>query len=363
TKSLINNHFTEIMNSISMAKCNFKHYISKNNFSLLELKNISEMLTQENFDLFIVFGGAKACNVAKYFSNVFCVPYMVCPSACSSVGYFSNICINPYDSTKSFVCDYAERIYICDAVIRTCPNRLVKQGVFVILSMEELLAAIAIENILFDRHIDFKEIANILERLKKEIKTIMIGDGDQKIKLMDMLIELAYNLEDIDVFKSSTFNLYCILNKILEFSNDCIGAGEVYLIASKALLLCYINLFNQKKILQLEVPNFKKLIKNIKKYAIFCKKINNFSFFKQILLSRELITRTNNLKEEFCYQCKKRLEEHQEILNIVKMYDNVFTYQSPRLNDVFTAINILPFVCENNYIVSMMGAMGYINAF
>lgn len=363
TKSLINNSFTEIMNSISMAKCNFKHYIAKNNFSFCELKNLSEMLTQESFDLFIVFGGAKACNVTKYFSSIFCIPYFVCPSACSSVGYFSNICVNPYDSTKSFVCDYAERIYICDAVIRTCPSRLVKQGVYYILSMEEFVASASIENILFDRHIDFKEVSNIITKLKKEIKSIMSGDADQKIKLMDMLIELAYNLESINVFKNATFNMYCILNKIFEVSNEIVGAGEVCLISSKVLLLGYINLFGQKKIGQLELPNFKKVIKNIKKYAIFCKKINNFTFFKRVLSSRELITRTNNLKEEFCYQCKKRLEEHQEILDIIKLYDNVFTYQCPNINDVFVAMNMLPYVCENNYIVSMIGAMGYVNAF
>ena len=363
TKSLVNSNFTEILNAVSLAKCNFKHYVAKNNFSFVELKFISELLTQESFDLFIVYGGAKACNVTKYYSSIFGLPYFVCPSACSSVGYFSNICINPYDSTKSFECDYAERIYISDVVIRTCPNKLVKQGVYNILAMEELLASATIENILFDKHIDFKNILKIIEKLKSEIKTIMSGESEQKLKVMDMLIDLAYNLDSIDIFKNSAFNLYCILNKVFETSNEYIGGGETYLIASKMLLLCYINLFSQKNIKQVELPNFRKIIKNIKKYSIFCKKINNFSFFKQVLSKKELITRTNNLKEEFCYQCKKRLEEQEQIIEIVKLYDNVFTYNSPRLNNVFLAMNVLPYVCENNYIVNLLGAMGYVNSF
>lgn len=363
TKSLINNNLTEIMNSISMANCNFKHFVAKNNYSLNELKKIQEILTSETYDAFIVFGAGKACNVVKYFSSVFCIPYIVCPSACSTTTYFSNICINPFDSTKSFVCNYPEKIYISDSVIRACPTKLTKQGVFHILSIHELISATVIENILFDKHIEVGDLTKILDKLKNEIRTIMTGDNDQKLKLMDMLIELAYNLENVDMLKNSTFNMYCILNKIFEERNEPIGSGELLLICSKVLILSYIKLFEQKKINQVEFPNFRKIIKNIKKYAIYCKKINNLAFFKQILEQKELITRTNNLKEEFCYQCKKRLNEQQEILNIIKLYDSFFTYQAPKISYVFSAMNMLPYVCENNFIVSLIGGMGLVNAF
>ena len=105
TKSLTNSHLTEIMSAISMAGCEFKYFVAKHNYSLDELKALSEKLTMENFDLFISFGAGKACDVTKYFANIFNVPYFVCPSACSNISYFNNICINPYDSTRSFLCD------------------------------------------------------------------------------------------------------------------------------------------------------------------------------------------------------------------------------------------------------------------
>ena len=103
-------------------------------------------------------------------------------------GYFSNICINPYNETKSFLCDYPERVYISERVIKTCPRVLVKQGVFSIVSMFEVVTSNSIENILFDRHLDLSNISKIINKLKNELYDIMSGDLDVKLKLMDMLI-------------------------------------------------------------------------------------------------------------------------------------------------------------------------------
>ena len=347
TKSLVNSHFTDIMNSISLANCSFKHFVAKNNFSENELKTITDIISQESFDLFVVFGAGRATMVTKYFANIFCVPYIICPSACSNVCYFSNICINPYDSTRSFKCDYPERIYISDAVIKTCPRNLTKQGIFHIMALEELIAISTIENILFDRHNDYSNICSVIE----------------KLKLMDMLIEVAFYLDNIDILKNSTFNLFSIMQKIFEYNNDFVGSGEAYLLASKTLLLCYKKFFDQKNIKQLEFPNFQKIIKNIKKYSIFYKKINNFSYFKEILSKKELIIRINNLKEEFSFQCTKRIQNQENMLSIIKLYDGIFSYETPQMSNVLSAVNVLPYICENNYVVSLLGGMGYINAF
>lgn len=363
TKSLTNRYLTEIMNSVSLANCSFKHFIAKNNFSIVELRNLSELLTQENFDLFIVFGAGRACNVAKYFAHIFCLPYWVCPSACTNISYFNNVCVNPYDSTRSFVCDYPERVYISEGVIKTVPRKLVKQGIFFVMAIEEYVNIAIIENILFDKHIQVDEIQRILNKLNKELKGILSGDIDQKLVLMDILIDLAQQLKDVDFFKLSSFNLFCILQKIFSENNEIIGGSEIFLLASKTLMQCYQNLFMQKKIKQLEFPNFLKIVKNIKKYSIFYKKINNFSHFNDILSKKELLVRLNNLKEEFLYQTNKRLEEQNNMLETVKQYDNIFTYQIPQTKSLFSAVNILPYVCDNNYIVLLMGSIGILNAF
>ncbi len=363
TKSLVNPHLTEIMNMISVSGCNFKHYIAKNNFSNFELKQISELLTLENFDLYVVFGAGRATMVTKYFANIFCVPYIVCPSACSNSSFFSNICINPYDSTRSFKCDYPQKIFINESVMKTMPRKLLKQGVFFIMAIEEMLAMSTIENILFDKHNDMSQINKIITKLQKEIKGIMSGDVDSKLILTDIIIDLSYELDKVDIFKSATFNLYTIMQKIFLNSSEITGSGEIYLLASKTLLLCYKNLFMQKKIKQLELPNFPKIVKNIEKYSIFYKKINNFAYFNEILSKKELLTRLNNLKEEFLYQCNKRIEEQDNLLDVVKNYDDIFTYQTPLLSDVFTAVKVLPYVCENNFIVDLMGGLGLVNAF
>ncbi len=363
TKSLVNAHLTEIMNMISLSGCSFKHFIAKNNFSNFELKQISDLLTLENFDVYVVFGAGRATMVAKYFANIFCVPYIVCPSSCSNSSFFSNICINPYDSTRNFKCDYPDKIFINESVVKTMPRKMVKQGIFFVMAMEEMLAMATIENILFDKHNDLSAMHRIINKLHNELKDIMSGDVDSKLILMDIIIDLSYELDKIDLFKFATFNLYTIMQKIFDNSNELMGSGEAYLLASKTLLLCYKNLFLQKKIKQLELPNFPKIAKNIEKYSIFYKKINNFAYFNNILTKKELLTRLNNLKEEFLYQCNKRIEEQDAMLEIIRKYENIFTYQIPQISDVFTAVKVLPYVCENNFIVDLMGGFGFVNAF
>src|SRR5574344_75620 len=104
TRKLVGIYLTEIMNSVCQSKSSFKSFVAKNGFSTEEMGQISEMLTCENFDLILVFGSNRATNVAKYYSSIFSLPLIVCPSACSTLSYFNNICINPYDETRSFIC-------------------------------------------------------------------------------------------------------------------------------------------------------------------------------------------------------------------------------------------------------------------
>lgn len=363
TKSLVNSNLTEIMNAISFAKCSFKHYIAKSNFSDNELKSITNIVSDENFDLYIVFGGVRATMVTKYFANIFNVPYIVCPSMPSGIGYFSNICINPYDSARSFLCEYPEKVFISEVVIKTCPKKFVKQGVYFILSFEEYIATCGIENILLDKHYDCTQFENIISKLKKELKGIMSMDIDEKLKLMDLLIDLANECSKIDLFKNSVFNLYTIMQKVLKDNNEFLYGGECYLLSSNALLCMYTNFFKQKDIKRLEMPNVEKLVKNIKNNSIFYKKINNISFFNDILNKKELLIRLNNLKEEFYFQCNKRLNEQNKMLDIIKSYDNIFVLDSPQIKNVFTAINVFPFITENNYVVTLMGGLGYFNKF
>ncbi len=363
TKSLVNSNLTEIMNAISFAKCSFKHFIAKNNFSENELKLITNLVSDESFDLYIVFGGVRATMTTKYFANIFEVPYIVCPSMPSGIGYFSNICINPYDSARSFLCKYPEKVFISEVVIKTCPKKFVKQGVYFVLAFEEYVATCNIENILEGTHYDFSPIESIIEKLTKELKDIMSMDVDEKLKLMDILIDLGYECSKIDLFKNAVFNLYSIMQKVLKDNGEFLYGGECYLLSSNVLLCMYSNFFKQKEIKRLEIPDIEKLVKNISKYSIFYKKINNLSFFNKIVNKKDLLVRLNNLKEEFYFQCNKRLSEQNKMLDIIKSYDNVFVFNSPQISNVFTAINVFPFITENNYVVMLMGGLGYFNKF
>ena len=363
TKSLINNNFTEIMNSTSLAGLYFETFVAKNNFSEFELRNLSEILTQTNFDILIVYGGGRASDVAKYFANIFCIPFFMCPSACSTFAYFTNVCINPYDPTRSFTCDGAERVYIAESAIKTTPRQLVKQGVYSIMGTLEMICMATIENILFDKTTNYGELNKCLLKLKKELPEIMSGEIDSKLVVMDILIDVANCLTKVDMFNISSFNLYLLMQKIVTENSQVIGGGELLMLSTKTLLECYKNLFMQKKIKQVELPNFSKIAKNVQKYGIFCKKINNFAYFSQILSKNELLIRLNNLKEEFLFQTNKCLNFLEEFTAIIKKYEEIFTFDSPNFSNIFTATSLLPFVCNNNYVVSLMGGIGILNNF
>ncbi len=363
TKSLINSHLTEIMNAVSTAKCSFSHFIAKNNFSESELRSLVNLMSDKNFDLFIVFGGVRATMVTKYFANIFCLPYFVCPSIPSGIGYFSNLCINPYDSTRSFVCDYPTKIYISEAVIKSAPKKYVKQGIFFLMSYEELLAIGDIENILLGKRNNYDDISSVLKKLKCELKYIMTMDSDAKLKLMDIIIDMAYYVSKLNFDISSVFNLYCIMQKVIQKQNQNIYGGEGYLLASKTLLTMYQNFFKQKSIKRLDVPNVPKIVKNIKKYTIFQKNINNLSFFNEIFAKKDILIRINNLKEEFYFQCNNHIQEQNKMLDVIKSYDKFFLTEQLTIKDIFTSINIFPFVTQNNFIVNLMSGMGFVNNF
>ena len=287
----------------------------------------------------------------------------MCPSACSTFAYFTGICINPYDSSRSFVCDGAERIYIAESIIKKTPRFLVKQGVYSVIAMLEMICTSTIENVLFDKTTNYSELHKCLLKLKKELPEIMSGEVDSKLILMDILIDVANCLQSVDMFNVSSFNLFLLMKKMATVNGQVIGGGELFMLSTKTLLECYKNLFMQKKIKQLDLPNFPKIAKKVQKYSIFCKKINNFAYFSQILSKNELLVRLNNLKEEFLFQTNKCLKFLDEFTEIIKSYEEIFAYDTPSISDVFTAISLLPFVCSNNYVVSLIGGMGFVNNF
>lgn len=361
TKSLSGKHLTDIINAVSMAKCTFKHFISKNNFSAIELKEISDKLIKENFDIIIVFGAGRATDVAKYFAYIFNVPYLSCPSAPSSVAYFSNLCVNPYDSTRSFIADVPERIYIQESVIKKAPKQLVKRGICFVLGFYEQLVCVNIENILFDKNTDVNEIKKVINKVENELTNLLTGNDDSKLVLLDALIDLSFCTREMDYFKNSCFNLCFIISKLAGENGEMVGGGEAFVLASKMLLTSYLQMFSNKKIEILELPDFVKIEKSIKLKNVFVKRVNNLNHFKKIFKNKSQIQRINNLKEEFYFQCQKRIENLNSSLSKINLYTTILNNKTISADICLTAVSLLPYITENNYIVNVLGGMGVLN--
>ena len=361
TKGVSSKFITEVVNALSVAGCEFYQFIAKHHFDAKELDILSNMFIEKQFDLVVVLGAGKATDVAKYFANVFNVPYIVCPTAPSNIAFFSKLCVNPYDSSRSFFADEPERIYISEVCIKKAPRQLVKQGVCFVLSFYEFIVASMIDNILFDKNNDVSGIRKVLEKLQKNITDILTGDDDAKLQLMDYIIDIGFFFRNYNFFNLSCYNLYFILEKISIENNKQIGAGEALLVCSKILLECYKTLFVQKNIELYDFPNYEKIAKKVEKYGIFCKKINNFAYFNKICENKQLFERLNNLKEEFCYQCQKRMQELKNNLLKLNQYSQSSNCDKINLNYCLEAISILPFISNNNYIVSVMGGLGIFN--
>ena len=361
TKGVSSRFITEIVNALSIAGCEFYQFIAKHHFDMQELKILSDMFIEKQFDLIVVLGAGKAIDVAKYFASVFNLPYMVCPTAPTNISYFSKLCVNPYDSTRSFFAEEPERIYISEPCIKKAPKNLIKQGICFVLSFYEFMVSTIVDNILFDKNIDTSAVRKVLEKLQKNIDDILTGDDDSKLQLMDYMIELGFYFRQYNFFDLSCYNLYFILEKISSENGKQIGSGEAMLVCSKMLLESYRTLFVQKNIELLDLPNYEKMSKIIEKYGIFCKKINNFAYFDKICKNKQLLERLNNLKEEFFYQCKKNIKELEKDLNKLQNYNKFTSSDKINLAHCFSAISVLPFVSNNNYIVSLIGGIGALN--
>ena len=361
TKGVSSKHITEVVNSLSLARCEFVQFISKHHFDNAELKTISDLCLQNMFDLIVVLGSGKSVDVAKYFANVFNVPYFVCPTAPTNISYFSKLCVNPYDSTRSFYADEPERIYISEMVIKKTPKHLIKQGICFILSFYEYIVSVGIDNILFDKNVDTTGVKKVISKTENELDDLLTGDDDAKLSLMDFLIDLGYHFRDADFFAMSNYNLFFVLNKISAEQEKNIGCGEMMLVCSKMLIESYKKLFAQKTVKRLIFPDYEKIAKKVKKFNIFAKKINNFLFFDEICENKKLLERINNLKEEFCFQCTKRGAELALSLDKVAKY-NKFTYGDKLdIDNCFEAMSVVPFVTKNNFLVSLIGGIGMLN--
>ena len=77
--------------------------------------------------------------------------------------------------------------------------------------------------------------------------------------------------------------------------------------------------------------------------------------------NKQLLERLNNLKEEFFYQCKKNIKELEKDLNKLQNYNKFTSSDKINLAHCFSAISVLPFVSNNNYIVSLIGGIGALN--
>lgn len=360
TKSLAGKYLTEIINSVSMAGCEFFHFVAKNNFSKKELCDLSEKMIDKNPDLIICLGAGKATNVARYFSSVWDIEYFVCVSSPSSLTYFGNLCVNPFDSSRSFNAKFAEKIYIQESIIKTSPRHLVKQGVYSILAMQLCTLEMKLDHMLVSFGIKNNEINHVYERLKNELMDILTGDDDSKLVLMDLLIELGYCVQELNLNNCSLFNYYCVLSKMLDEKNKVYSAGELLLLCSKTLIQTYESMFKKKKIERYFYPDFVKISNIIESNNIFTKKIKDFNFFNQAYNQR-LLQRMNNIKEELCYECNTLKKDLENTIKRIKFFEKAIVSGEVGFENVFSALQVLPFIHETNCVLDVAGAIGLLN--
>ena len=118
SKSILADDISCILNSVFCGSESVSHYVVRNNFDKFELNDLAKKIEKNNYQLIIVFGGGKCCDVVKYFAYKNNLPYIVCPSSATSLAFFTSYCVNPFDQTKSFYAKMPNKIFIQEAVIR-----------------------------------------------------------------------------------------------------------------------------------------------------------------------------------------------------------------------------------------------------
>lgn len=362
SKSVPAENVTQLLNSLFCGSEYVSHFVSRQNFSNVELDMLKDRLCSGEYNLLVAFGGGKLCDVVKFFAHSFGLPYIACPTTATSLSYFSNYCINPYNPTKSFYANMPNKIFIQEQIIKTSNCYTNISGLCFLNSLRSVYVEGVISDEEKERYV-FIGLEKTFNKLDMEQTNILLCNEDSNLVLMDLFIDFGFFIGLLNKEDFYLFNMYCIYEQIHKDENQINLSGKKMLLCSKALLSTFKKFIEINSAKCLEKNNYEKVSKLLKKYNIYYKKIKNNLYFNEFCLKtakkRQYLDNKENYYNLINLQIKKIKEFCQIVKSVYKKGIELFDEDK----NIFNSLVLAPYVYKGNILIDMITHSGVLNAF
>lgn len=359
TKSIQPEDVTNILNSLFGGSESVEHYVARENFSIDELDELNQKINKGAFNLIVSFGGGKCCDVSKFFSHTYGIPYVVCPTVATSLAYFTDFCVNPYDSTKSFYASMPQKIFIQEKIIKeaTCLSNI--NG----LSLLHSLRCVYVEGMFEEdekQSYIYLGLEKLFSKLEYEQINILMCNEDSNLILMDLLIDFGFFIGMLDRENFYLFNMY--LNYLTINQDENIKFSGVRMMLCSKIIMSIINkYFTLNSTSVIEKTNYANVASIINKYGLTYKYIKNDAYFKKmyekVYLKVKFLKNKDYLIKLLDCQISKISEFCSCVKNVYKYGIEVFD----SFENIFSSLYVTPFIYKGNYIIDMMANSGILN--
>ena len=362
SKSVPAENVTCLLNSLFCGSENVSHFVSRQNFSQLDLDLLKDQICSGQYNLLVSFGGGRLCDTVKYFANAFGIPYIVCPTTATSLAYFSNYCINPYDSSKSFYAQMPKKIFIQEQIIKNSNCYFNIAG----LCFLHALRAVYVEGVISDHEKEryvFMGLEKTFNKLDNEQTNVLICGEDSNLVLMDLFIDLGFFIGLLNKEDYYLYNMYCVYERINQnnFTNQL--SGKKMLLCAKTLLYAWKKFIEINSAKSLEKNNYKKVALILKNYNISYKKLKNNAYFNnfslKIATKRNFFANKENYYKLINLHLLKIKEFSQKVRSVYKKGIEITDSDT----NIFFSLAVAPYLYEGNAMTDMLAGSGMLNAF
>lgn len=360
TKSVPAEDVTSLLNGLFCASEKVSHFVARCGFDNRELEKLNNKLASGEFDLLVSFGGGRCCDVVKYFANCYNLPYIVCPSVASSISYFTSYCINPFLPSESLNAKMPVKIFIQEGIIKgaSCYSNI--NGLCFLHSLRCVYIDGIIKNKENEKYI-FVGLEKLFAKLDNEQTNILLCNEDSNLILMDLFIDFGFFINSLNEqnYLLKTYEIYETVKT--QTARSFVG--------KELLLICRVIFSVIKKYIELnlyniiEMPNYPKISKMIKKTEIFSKKIKNCAYFCEILknapIKKEYLTNRQSIYNLVCFQML-------QINSFCKKVKSVYKYGidvEDDFEEVIYCVAISPYLYNGNFLVDYIAGSGILNCF
>lgn len=343
TKSCPISAMTSIVNAITFADCKFKHFCVSNGFDREELNKIDSYISKTSCDIIVGLGGGKCCDVCKYFAKKADCMFLFSPTMPSSLAYFSSYCVNPVDSSSNFYYQQPEKLYISETLIRSLNKEQFNRCLINFVSYFSVVNDLAIAG-----SVECEEKIDRISRLYQRMTEELCGTDNEEnnLVLMDLFIDLGFELSGLDLNNFTLINFYSIAKKF-NLDERCVPILPIC--ADMYSQICYKisgqneeenidvykilqnkNLFKKLKISEKNSKNLHFLQKNCENklisYKFSSRKAEIVKTFKNVKTLISKTIKTHQMAENFCDSIN--LDVFFEAFNLLLMFNPSNSYIS-----------------------------------